>query len=239
MDAVVMCGGEGSRLRAGGIATEKPLVSVGGRPMLDRICTALAESRIDTVYAAVSPAAPETREHAHGLPCAVVETPGDGYVEDLDRVLADVGRPVLTVAADLPLLAPAVVNRVLAVAEGEGDLHSGRDGPAAEAGDGIPSLTVCVPAALKRRLGASIDTTIPADAIDAESVRPRSVLAQSSDSSSVSTSDSSPGGLPELAPAGVNVVAGDEELTWVSDDARLAVNVNRPGDLDLAEALCR
>jgi adenosylcobinamide-phosphate guanylyltransferase len=227
MDAVVMCGGEGSRLRAGGISTEKPLVRVGDKPMLDRICAALAESRIDTVYAAVSPAAPATREHARELPCTVIETPGDGYVEDLDRVLSDVDCPVLTVAADLPLLTAAVVNRVLAVAAGEKnatvtDQSGATAGDQSDALNRVPSLTVCVPAALKRQLGASVDTTVPLEAIDAGSVLP----------------DSLPDPLPELAPAGVNVVAGEEDLTWVSYDARLAVNVNRPGDLDLAETLC-
>jgi adenosylcobinamide-phosphate guanylyltransferase len=234
MDAVVMCGGEGSRLRSGGISTEKPLVTVGGRPMLDRINAALAESRVDTVYAAVSPAAPEARKHARDLSCTVVETPGEGYVADLDHVLADVDRPVLTVAADLPLLTAAVVNRILAVAEDARGRHDRAVDPArdpdeyaVESPNGVPSLAVCVPVALKRRLGASVDTTIPSDAIDPGSVLPELL------------SSTAAAQAPELAPAGVNVVAGETERTWVSYDARLAVNVNRPADLDLAEALCR
>lgn len=229
-----MCGGEGSRLRAGGVTAEKPLVTVGGRPMLDRICTALVDSRIETVYAAVSPAAPSTREHARDLPCTVVETPGEGYVADLHRVLADVGRPVLTVAADLPLLTAPLVNRVLAVAERAG-ARTAADRPDETAGatgrdrvrtdrssNRVPSVTVCVPVALKRQLGASVDTTIPSDAVDAAELLP----------------DSSAEPPPELAPSGVNVVADAGNATWVSRDARLAVNVNRPDDLALAENLC-
>lgn len=212
-----MCGGEGSRLRAGGIDTEKPLVEVDGRPMLDRICSALAGSRIETVYAAVSPAAPATRERARDLAprsCTVIETPGDGYVDDLDHALDDVGAPVLTVAADLPLLAPSLVDRVLSVAGRAGD----------SVGDaGVPSLAVCVPAALKRRLGASVDATIPPGAVDDTEL----------------LSDPSASSTPELAPTGVNVAADSGNATWVSYDARLAVNVNRPADLDLAETLCR
>lgn len=229
-----MCGGEGSRLRAGGVTAEKPLVTVGGRPMLDRICTALVDSRIETVYAAVSPAAPSTRQHARDLPCTVVETPGEGYVADLDRVLGDVDQPVLTVAADLPLLTAALVNRVLGVVERAG-ARTAADRPDGTAGatdvrppgtdrssDRVPSVTVCVPVALKRQLGVSVDTTIPADAIDAAELPPRLT--------------SEP--LPELAPAGVNVVADAGNATRVSHDARLAVNVNRPADLTLAEKLC-
>jgi adenosylcobinamide-phosphate guanylyltransferase len=177
-----MCGGRGTRL---GGASEKPLVAVGGTPMIDRVCGALAASRVETVYAVVSPQAPETRAHVDASDVAVVETAGDGYVADLTAALDRIGRPALTVAADLPLLAPAVVNRVLDRAEG--------------------SLTVAVPVDLKRRLGVSVDTTVERDR--------------------------------ELAPTGVNVVASTDDDIYVSDDVGLAVNVNRPRDLWVAEAL--
>lgn len=208
-----MCGGEGSRLRDGAIATEKPLVEVDGRPMLNRVWDTLADSRVEAVYAAVSPVAPKTRERARELASGadgVVETPGDGYVADLDRVLESVSTPVLTVAVDLPLLAPALVNRVLRVAG---------DDPT-----DVPSTTVCVPAALKRRFGASVDTTLSPGLIEDGQVLPESA--------------SEP--IPELAPTGLNVVADADagNTTWISYDARLAVNVNRPADLELAEALC-
>jgi len=181
-----MCGGQGTRL---GGASEKPLVPVGGTPMIDRVCAALAASRVDTVYAAVSPRALETRAHMTASAVTVVETPGDGYVADLTAALDRIGRPVLTVAADLPLLAPAVVNRVLDRSDG--------------------SLAVAVPADLKRRLGVSVDTTF-------ERGGERET---------------------ELAPTGINVVASTDDDRYISDDPRLAVNVNRPRDLWIAEAL--
>jgi len=103
-----MCGGRGTRLDAD---VEKPLFAVGGRPMVDRVRDALATSRIETTYAVVSPYAPETRAHVAGdLP--LVETPGEGYVADLTSALERVEMPVLTVAADLPLLAGEVVDTV-------------------------------------------------------------------------------------------------------------------------------
>jgi len=131
-----MCGGRGTRLDAD---TEKPLFEVAGRAMVDRVRHGLAESGVEDVYAATSPQAPATRAHLD-VPC--IETPGDGYVADLDAALADdrIATPVLTVAADLPLLDGLVVDRVLA---------------AHEAG----SLAVVVPAALKRELDVSDDTT--------------------------------------------------------------------------------
>ena len=200
MDALVMCGGRGTRLDG---ETEKPLVDVAGEPMVDRVLAALADSRVESAYAVVSPQAPETRAHVEGgVP--LVETPGEGYVADLRRALDDsrVDRPVLTVAADLPLLDGEVVDRVL-------DAHD----------DG--SLTAAVPTERKRELGVSVDTTFE-------------------------------GAGQELAPAGVNVVggSGDDDSDDVDgagsgadggmlvvDDARLAVNLNRPPDRGVAERL--
>ncbi len=179
-----MCGGPGTRLDAG----EKPLYEIGGREMVERVLDALAASRADTVYAAVSPHTPRTRERLDGR-VTCIETPGDGYVADLGSALEAVGRPVVTAAADLPLLAGEAVDRVL-------DAHAESEGP----------VQVCVPAALKRQLGVSVDT--------ARNVQGR-----------------------ELAPTGLNTVASGPERTLVSHDARLAVNVNRPADAAVAEAL--
>ena len=131
-----MCGGRGTRL---GTATEKPLVDIAGTPMVQRVRTALATSSVDTVYAVTSPHTPETAAFVDGH---CIETAGNGYVADLGAALADdrVSTPVLTVAADLPLLDGTAVDTVLGV-------HSGNE-----------SLTVVVPVGRKRALGLSVDT---------------------------------------------------------------------------------
>lgn len=131
-----MAGGRGTRLDSD---REKPLYRVAGRPMIDHVLDALVTSAVDSVLVATTPNTPETQAH---VSVPTVETPGDGYVEDLDDVLSSerVSDPVLTVAADLPLLSRNVVDEVL-------DAH--------ETG----SLTVTVPASLKRDLGVSVDTT--------------------------------------------------------------------------------
>lgn len=183
MDALVMCGGKGTRLDWAG---EKPLFPVDGEPMVDRVLAALDASRTDRVYAVVSPHAPETAAH---VDCPTIETPGEGYVADLQAALGDdrIDRPVLTVAADLPLLDGAVVDGVLDAYEGG-------------------SLTVATPTFLKSALGVTVDTRFVHDG-------------------------------EELAPAGVNVVGDGPDRTVVRDDARLAVNVNRREDADVAERL--
>ncbi len=176
-----MCGGAGTRLDRG----EKPLVEIGGAPMVDRVLGALETSRIETSHAVTSPHTPETKRHLEDR-VHTIETGGEGYVEDLTAALEHTDRPVLTVVADLPLLSGDIVDRAI------------------EAYDG-GALTVCVPVAFKRRLGASVDTT------------------------------RAHGGC-ELAPTGLNVIGEDSaETIRVSYDARLAVNVNRPADVDIAE----
>jgi adenosylcobinamide-phosphate guanylyltransferase len=178
-----MCGGRGTRLDTD---VEKPLFRVAGVPMVDRVLDALDESGVETAYAVTSPAAPATRAHLD-TPC--IETPGEGYVADLEAALGDerVSTPVLTVAADLPLLDGAVLDRVL-------DAH--------ETG----SLSVLVPAARKRELAVSDDATFERDG-------------------------------REVAPTGVNVVGETGDDAWLTEDVRVAVNVNTLADARVAEGL--
>ena len=174
-----MCGGEGTRLDTD---REKPMVPVAGTPMVERVRRALAESHIERVFAVTSPATPET---AATVACPTIETAGEGYVADLNRALADkrLTRPVLTVAADLPLLDGDSVDRVLDAASG--------------------SLSVVVPVGRKRALGLSVDTQFRHGAV-------------------------------AVTPAGINVVADDEDTVWVRRDPRYAVNVNRRKDYRVA-----
>ncbi|MGM0448067.1 MAG: NTP transferase domain-containing protein [Methanobacteriota archaeon] len=207
-----MCGGRGARLGGDG---EKPLAPVAGRPMVDRALDALAASRVETAYAAVSPHTPRTRERLiaqrdgdgpateGSLEVVAVDTLGQGYVADLREALAAGPEPpILTLAVDLPLLDGAAVDAVL-------DAHAAADADA---------LSVRVPAARKRELGASADAAT-----------------RYGDEGRGDESD------VDRVPAGVNVVdaldgAGDEAVRATSD-ARFAVNVNRPGDRRLAERI--
>ncbi len=138
MDAVVMCGGRGTRL---GLDSEKPLLDIAGKAMVSRVLDALETSRIDTVHGAVSPQTPATRERLQQLGISVIETQGEGYVADLDDVLDECGTPLLTVAADLPLLSGAVVDDVLGQYDGG-------------------SLAVYTPVKLKQTLGVSVDNIL-------------------------------------------------------------------------------
>lgn len=150
MNALVMCGGRGTRLDAD---VEKPLLEIADRPMVDRVLDGLEQAdRVGESYAAVSPNTPETTAHLTDSDrVEVVETPGEGYVADLGAALSTVGAPVVTVAADLPLVAGAVVDRAVATAT-ESDSE-----------DAVDSVAVLTPASLKRQLGASVDEGDAAD----------------------------------------------------------------------------
>lgn len=117
---------------------EKPLRRVAGRSLLERVHSALQASAVETIYAVTSPDAPETAARA---PSPIIETPGDGYVPDLQRALADdrVSRPILTATADLPLLEGGVIDWLLSVANGRATM-------------------AVVPAGRVRGLGFSVET---------------------------------------------------------------------------------
>ncbi|RZH67251.1 NTP transferase domain-containing protein [Natrinema altunense] len=188
-----MCGGKGTRLES---PHEKPLHPIDGTAMVDRVRAALEASRVETIAAAVSPNAPATRTHLEerdGI--ATIETAGEGYVTDLLAALErpELSPPLLTVAADLPLLEAAVVDRILAA-------H----------GDAEASRTVCVPAALKRRLGVSTEARLEPD----DHLAPTGVNV-------VGTTDES------------------TTMTDVHYDPRLAVNVNRREDARVAADMLR
>jgi adenosylcobinamide-phosphate guanylyltransferase len=110
-----MCGGKATRMQSG---TEKPLLNVGNIPMVERVASALAGSRrFERIVAAVSPNAPKTREFLKSKGIEVIETAGEGYPQDLSRLLAKLKpEKVMVVPADVPLLdARAVADIVDAI----------------------------------------------------------------------------------------------------------------------------
>ncbi|MWV65118.1 NTP transferase domain-containing protein [Halorubrum sp. JWXQ-INN 858] len=205
-----MCGGRGTRL---GGETEKPLVRVGGRPMIDRVLDALAGSRVERVVAVASPHTPATVARLDGrladavaVPLEVVVGSGEGYVADLRRGLDAVDGPAVSVVADLPLLRARDVDDVAALSV---SLADGSSGPCSESTSPCSettsprSVSVCVPAATKRDRGVSVDTSFVHDG-------------------------------RTVAPAGLNVVGDGDDEVVVWERGSVAVNVNRPADLAAA-----
>jgi len=181
-----MAGGQGTRLDTD---REKPLFEIDDHPLVGLVLDALEKSRVERIHAAVSPDTPETTDYLETRDVNIVETPGEGYVADLQPALKRVSSPVLTVAADLPLLTGNAVDRVL-------DQYAGTD-----------AVQVCVPAALKRQLGVSADTTYDSAGREV-----------------------APAGINI-------VTETTTETMFLTYNARYAVNLNRLEDAAVAEAL--
>ena len=117
MAAVVMCGGRASRMQQQQQqgAIEKPLLKVEGIAMVERVISALAGSdRFDRIVAAVSPNTHKTNEFLKSKGIETIETAGEGYSQDLSRLLSKL-RPqkVMAVPGDIPLLNSQTVNEIL------------------------------------------------------------------------------------------------------------------------------
>ncbi|GCD44494.1 NTP transferase domain-containing protein [Streptomyces paromomycinus] len=109
-DVVVPAGGAARRL--GGV--DKPAVSVGGRPLLDRVLDACPDAATAVV---VGPERPTARPVVH----AREEPPGGGPLAALDAGLRHSTAPVvLVLSADLPFLTGVTVRALLAAAAADG-----------------------------------------------------------------------------------------------------------------------
>ncbi|MDT0455800.1 DUF6457 domain-containing protein [Streptomyces sp. DSM 41527] len=132
-DTIVLAGGAARRL--GG--ADKPALSVGARPLLDRVLAACPDAAITVV---VGPHRPTTRAVVRALE----DPPGGGPLAALDAGLRHTTAPtVLVLSADLPFLTTATVQGLLAAATGpRGDTGAGssavgpEDSGAPPCGDG-------------------------------------------------------------------------------------------------------
>ncbi len=111
---VIMAGGESSRMRK-----EKPVLKVGGVPMLLRVYR--EAEKVGETIVALSEKAPKTRELClrEGIP--FVETPGRGYVEDIQWLLRELG-PFVGVSADLPFVKTADIAQISEAFDGRTSL---------------------------------------------------------------------------------------------------------------------
>jgi adenosylcobinamide-phosphate guanylyltransferase len=110
--ALLMCGGEGARMLGD---VEKPLISVAGRPTVERVLQALRDSRrFGRIVAAVTPRTPATRRFLESRGVEILDTPGNGYSSDLAVALREM-RPakVFVISADMPLMSSHLVDEIV------------------------------------------------------------------------------------------------------------------------------
>ena len=109
MKAIIMAGGKAKRLD---IDIEKPLIEIDGKTILERTVDVLKKAEIDDIFVAVTDSASETKKKAEELNLKIVQTPGDGYVEDIQHLMKQFDE-FLTVTADLPFLQPRLIKDIL------------------------------------------------------------------------------------------------------------------------------
>lgn len=129
--AAIMCGGRASRMQQGGI--EKPLLKVDGIAMVERVILALAGSgRFDRILAAISPNTPKTKELLKSKGIETIETPGEGYSNDLSYLLSKLKpQRVMVVPSDMPLLNSQIISEILDAIDNSSSSSSRKEkGPA-------------------------------------------------------------------------------------------------------------
>jgi len=136
--ALVMAGGKGGRMT---LAEEKPLLRVGGKPIIEHVIAALKNAKkVSSIVVAVSDYTPKTARLMLQFPVSVIKTPGKEYVSDMGYAVKKLKlRHVLAIAADLPLITGEVVDAILECYEQCGK----------------PALAVVVPMETKEKLGLS------------------------------------------------------------------------------------
>src|SRR5512136_2426821 len=87
--AVIMAGGKGKRMEA---ADEKPMLRVGQKPVVEHVITSLLKAkRVDSVVVVVGKNTPKTAKYVRRFPVKVVVTPGEGYIQDMQFVIKQLG----------------------------------------------------------------------------------------------------------------------------------------------------
>jgi adenosylcobinamide-phosphate guanylyltransferase len=113
--AVIMAGGKGARMDCN---IEKPLIELFGVPMIQHVINALSKSKISDIVVATSPNTPETSSYVQMQGIKIFQTPGNGYVEDLQYFIAknfsnNSNHVILTITSDMPLIKNETIDRVL------------------------------------------------------------------------------------------------------------------------------
>lgn len=113
MDAVVMAGGKGTRLKMG----EKPMVKILGRHLIERVVLALEDSSIERIAVAVTDSVPATRQWAKDRGLEVLDTSGKGFVADMVEAVQNAGMngSVMVIMADLPLINPELIDYIMEI----------------------------------------------------------------------------------------------------------------------------
>jgi adenosylcobinamide-phosphate guanylyltransferase len=111
MEALVYAGGKGSRMGGG---VEKPMLPIGGVPVVKRVVDAISSSsKIERVIVSVSENTKETEKYLMSEGIETIRTSGNDFMKDLHTALGSMNeRFVMTAPCDIPLLTRQAVDMI-------------------------------------------------------------------------------------------------------------------------------
>lgn len=110
MIGLVMCGGKGTRMNF----PEEKLLLKYKKPMIEHVINAFENSGMfSKIVCVTSNNAPKTREFVSRLGIDILETKGNGYVDDLEESLHKFEELVFVSSGDMPLLDSEIIKKIV------------------------------------------------------------------------------------------------------------------------------
>jgi adenosylcobinamide-phosphate guanylyltransferase len=110
MIGIVMAGGKGNRMKL----PEEKLLLKFKKPIILQVAEALTTSNcFSKIIFITSQNSPKTKQLLEKNNYEIFDTPGNGYVEDLNIVLKSLKEPVFIASADLPLLDSEIIKKIV------------------------------------------------------------------------------------------------------------------------------
>lgn len=141
--ALIMAGGKGARM---GLPNEKPLLPLLGKPLIDWVVQAVANTKlVSDFFVVTSNNTLQTEKYCQGIGWKILHTDAKGYHNDLKQAaaMANLTGPILTVPADSPALTGKFLDKTINQFQ-----NSGKE-----------FLAVFVPISARENLGLSVDST--------------------------------------------------------------------------------
>jgi adenosylcobinamide-phosphate guanylyltransferase len=114
MIGLVMCGGKGTRMN---FPQEKLLLKYKN-PVIQHVINALQESGcFSKIIGATSSNAPKTSEFLKSIGISIIQTEGNGYVNDLNQILHNFNEHVFVISGDMPLLDAKIIKKIIQLAD--------------------------------------------------------------------------------------------------------------------------
>lgn len=105
-----MAGGKGSRMKT----QEEKLLLKYIYPTISHVIFALKNTNFfSKIIIATSPNSPKTKEMLEKTGIEIFDTPGKGFVEDLNLILRSFNDDILVVPGDLPLLDDEIIKKII------------------------------------------------------------------------------------------------------------------------------